>query len=267
VKAGGKTRWLSPRIVAGTLSGVVVLTSALLGFHWVEQFLIHDPRFALSDPDNSLLDNSLLIIGAEHAARRALEEVFAEDFGRSAYLVPLGERRLTLKTVAWVKDATVSRIWPNRLVARVVERKPVAYFASVLGAAGLRPSGSPRASLIDEEGVILPATGERFALPAVVGVRAFDPQPRRRERVALLLRLLNEIGEARKDISEVDVSDRDNLKVTVPYEGGMVTLLLGNAHFQLRYTNFRNHIAEIKRRLPEASTLDLRVEDRITVVE
>jgi hypothetical protein len=85
--------------------------------------------------------------------------------------------------------------------------------------------------------------------------------------VALVLRLLKEIGDARKDISEVDVSDRGNLKVTVPYEGGMVTLLLGDTHFQLRYTNFRNHIAEIKRKLPGASTLDLRLEDRITVVE
>jgi cell division protein FtsQ len=257
VKAGGQTPWLSTRLIAGTLSGVVVLTSALLGFHWVEQFLIHDPRFALNDPDNSLLDNSLLIIGAEHAPRRALEQVFAEDFGRSAYLVPLGDRRMTLKTVAWVKDATVSRVWPNRLVARVAERKPVAYLASI----------SPRAALIDQDGVILPPTGEHFALPAVVGVRTFDPLPRRRERVALLLRLLAEIGEARKDISEVDVSDPDNLKVAEPYEGGMVTLLLGNTHFQLRYTNFRNHIAEIKRKLPGASTLDLRLEDRITVVQ
>ena len=252
MKAGGPLRLLSPRLIAGTLSGVVVLMSALLGFHWVEQLLIRDPRFALNDPDNSLL-----ITGAEHASRRALEEVFAEDFGRSAYLVPIGDRRMTLKTVAWVKEATVSRLWPNRLVARVVERKPVAYVAS----------HSPRAALIDEDGVILPPTGERFALPAVVGVRAFDPPSRRRERVALLLRLLNEMGEARKDLSEVDVSDRDNLKVTVPYEGGMVTLLLGNTHFQSRYTNFRSHIAEIKRKLPGASTLDLRLEDRITVVE
>jgi cell division protein FtsQ len=252
VKAEARLRSLSPRLIAGTLSGVVVLTSVLLGFRWMEQFLIRDPRFALGDPDNSLL-----ITGAEHASRRALEEVFAEDFGRSAYLVPLGDRRMTLKTVAWVKDATVSRLWPNRLVTRVVERKPVAYFAS----------SSPRSALVDEDGVILPPTGERFALPAVVGVRVLDPLPRRRERVALLLRLLNEIGEARKDISEVDVSDRDDLKVTVPYEGGMLTLLLGNTHFQLRYTNFRTHVAEIKRKLPRASTLDLRVEDRITVVE
>lgn len=252
MKAGSQMRWLSPRLIAGTLSGVVVLTSVLLGFHWVEQFLIRDPRFALNDPDNSLL-----ITGAGHASRRALEEVFAEDFGRSAYLVPVGDRRMTLKTVAWVKDATVSRLWPNRLVARVVERKPVAYFGSI----------STRAALIDEDGVILPPTGERFALPAVVGVRAFDPLPRRRERIALLLRLLNEIGDARKNISEVDVSDRNNLKVTEPYEGGTVTLLLGDTHFQLRYTNFRNHIAEIKRKLPGASTLDMRLEDRITVVQ
>jgi hypothetical protein len=46
-----------------------------------------------------------------------------------------------------------------------------------------------------------------------------------------------------------------------------VTLLLGDRHFQLRYQNFRNHIGEIKHKLPGASTLDMRLEDRITVVE
>jgi len=127
------------------------------------------------------------------------------------------------------------------------------------------PSG--RAGLIDEDGVILPAAQDRFHLPVLAGVRASDPIGDRRERVALLLSFLKEVGEAGKDISEVDVSDRDNLKARQPYEGRMVTLLLGDRHFQARYQNFRNHIAEIKRKLPGASTLDLRLEDRITVVD
>jgi hypothetical protein len=43
--------------------------------------------------------------------------------------------------------------------------------------------------------------------------------------------------------------------------------LLGDRDFAQRYQNFLNHYPEIKRRLPNAATLDLRLEDRITVVE
>jgi cell division protein FtsQ len=68
-------------------------------------------------------------------------------------------------------------------------------------------------------------------------------------------------------ISEIDVSDRDNLRISEPYEGASVTLLLGDRNFAVRYKNFVTHYAEIKRRLPGATTLDLRLEDRITVVE
>jgi hypothetical protein len=57
------------------------------------------------------------------------------------------------------------------------------------------------------------------------------------------------------------------LKVTVPYDGRAETLLLGDHNFALRYQNFVRNYPEIKRRLPGAATLDLRLEDRITVVE
>jgi cell division protein FtsQ len=47
----------------------------------------------------------------------------------------------------------------------------------------------------------------------------------------------------------------------------MVTLLLGDQNFAVRYQNFINHYAEIHEKMPEASSLDLRMEDRITVVQ
>jgi cell division septal protein FtsQ len=247
-----RTAPLWPRIAVGTLAGVIVLTAALTGFRRLEQFLIRDPRFAFDDPGNSLL-----LTGAEHASHRAIEAVFAEDLGRSVYLIPIGERRMELKTVDWIKDATVARIWPNRLVAQISERKPVAFVTL----------GSGRPALIDEDGVILPPARDRFMLPVLAGVRASDPLPERRDRVGRLLSFMEELGDAGKDISEVDVNNRDNIKIRQPYEGRVVTLLLGDRHFQLRYQNFRNHIGEIKHKLPGASTLDMRLEDRITVVE
>ena len=79
------------------------------------------------------------------------------------------------------------------------------------------------------------------------GVRASDPLAERRDRVQRMLRLTADLGDAAPKISEIDVSDRDNLKVTQPYDGRMVTLLLGDRDFALRYQNFLNHYAEIQR--------------------
>ena len=67
---------------------------------------------------------------AEHASRRAIEGAFAEDMGQSIYLLPLEARRSTLRTVDWVKDASVARIWPNRVLVTVDERNFRRFLAS-----------------------------------------------------------------------------------------------------------------------------------------
>ncbi|MGA3202958.1 MAG: FtsQ-type POTRA domain-containing protein [Bryobacteraceae bacterium] len=243
------------RIVTIALAFCVLLIASLYVFHRFEQFLIRDPRFALSGVDGDAVN--IEIAGAAHASRARIENVFAIDFGRSVYLLPLTERRETLRSVDWVKDASIARLWPNRVVVSVEERKPVAFLT-------LAPS---RFALIDEDGVILPPAPDRFALPVLTGVRASDALADRRDRVHRMLRLTRELGEEARNVSEIDVSDRDNLKVTAPRDGHIVTLLLGDRDFARRYQNFLNHYAEIKRRLPNAATLDLRLEDRITVVE
>jgi cell division protein FtsQ len=240
------------RVMALTL----VLAMSLYGFHRLEQFLIRDSRFAMGGPDGSAEASTLDIQGAEHASRRAIETVFAEDMGRSVYLLPLADRRATLQTVDWVKDASVARFWPNRVVVRVTERRPVAFLT-------LGPS---RFGLIDGDGVILPQSSGRFHLPVLTGVHPRDPLPERRARVQRMLRLLHDLGAMADKVSEIDVSDGDNLKVIQPYEGRMVTLLLGDQDLGARYQNFVSHYGEIKQKLPGATTLDLRLEDRITVV-
>ncbi len=240
--------------------GVVVLTVALgvslFAWHQFEQFLIHDSRFAVNGPEGTEDASVIQIQGAQHASRKAIEAAFADDMGRSIYMLPIDGRRATLRTVDWVKDATVMRMWPNRVVVRVDERKPVAFVTLA----------ASRYGLIDEDGVFLPPATDRFHLPVLRGVHARDSLADRRDRVQRMTRLLRALGPNAEKIAEVDVTDREDLRVTQPYDGRMVTLLLGDQDFAVRYQNFLNHYVEIREKMPGASSLDLRLEDRITVV-
>jgi cell division protein FtsQ len=234
-----------------------VLVAALYAWHRTEQFLIHDARFVMSGPDGVDDASVIQLQGAAHASRRAVETAFASDLGRSVYLLPLEERRATLRTIDWVKDATVVRVWPNRVIVSLAERQPVAFV----------PLAPSRFGLIDGDGVILPPTADRFHLPVLRGVRPSDAIPDRRDRVQRMQRVLRDLGDNAAKIAEVDVTDRGDIRVTQPYEGHMVTLMLGDQRFAARYQNFVNHYAEIHDKLPGAGILDLRLEDRITVVD
>ena len=247
-------RFSMPRLIATFVTAAIFLGLVLYAFHRLEQFLIVDPRFALSGPGDG---SSLEIDGAAHASRPSIEKTFSDDTGASVYLIPLAERRDAIREVPWVREASVARVWPNRVIVRVKERTPVAFVRL----------NSSRFGLIDVDGVILPPATDRFKLPVLTGIRPSDPPAKRREGVQRVLRLTADLGEAMANISEIDVSDGDNLKVSQPYDGRSLTLLLGDRNFAARYGNFVSHYSQIQQHLPGAAVLDLRVEDRITVVE
>lgn len=243
------------RLIAASIVFVLVAGLSLYGFQLLEQFLIRDQHFAVAA--DAAPGQALRISGASHASVRTIEAVFQEDLGRSLYLVPLDERLDSLRNVDWIRDASVARIWPNRLEVNVTERIPVAFVT-------LPPS---RFALIDADGVILPPAQDRFNLPVLRGVKTSDSLESRRQAVQRMSRVLAELGDAAKDISEIDVSEPENLAISRPHDGHIVKLLLGDRDFAHRHENFLGHIAEIDARVPGARVLDLRLDDRITVVE
>jgi len=74
------------------------------------------------------------------------------------------------------------------------------------------------------------------------------------------------IGRAGPQSFEIDVSDPDDVTIMEPRDGHVLKAPLRGSQLCVRYRNFVTHYAEIVERLPGAVTLDLRLEDRITVV-
>jgi cell division protein FtsQ len=230
----------------------------VFGAQQVEQFLTRYPRFELTPPAEYGEESpALLIDGLRYASRNQVLRVFQADVGRSLYLCPLPERRRALLRIPWVKDAAILRRWPNQLTVRITERKPAAFLQT-------QSEGMSAWSLIDSEGVLLdPPARVRFDLPIVAGVRLDEEQARRGTRVRRMQRLLEELGPARTRISEVDVSDLDNLKVTLKMGERAVVLILGDHNFRSRFEGFLDHYDAIRRKAADAHTLDLRLDGRI----
>jgi cell division septal protein FtsQ len=262
-EAPGKSRsWASilGYTVRVTAAGIL-LVGALFGLNRAERFLVRDSRFILAAPDFGVESSGLQLEGVHNAARMEVLNVFRQDFGRSIYLLPLSTRREQLTHLDWVRDASVARVWPNQVCVRIHEREPVAYMQYPTDEAA-------RIVLIDADGVILrQPLHAKFRLPVLAGIGPAESQVARKEKARRLSLVMKDLGESGDRVSEMDVGDKSNIRITVKADRRAMVLLLGDQDFGNRFQMFLNHYSEIQRRLPGAKVLDLRLEDRITAVE
>jgi cell division protein FtsQ len=244
--------WLNVALVGGAL-GVVIFTCSE-----VRRFIHTDPRFTLASPDDR--GAGLSMDGLVYASRSRVLATFIPDFRRSVFLSPIAERRRRLLAIDWVEDASIARIWPNRMAVRIKERKPVAFVSLAT------PSGrGSRVLLIDGEGVLLEQPAEsHFTFPVLSGVTEEQSEFERRHRVQAMLRLLDDLAPQGRDISEVNAATPENLIVVTRIEGRAVELVMGNRNFSSRLQNFLDHYPEIRRHSDSVRAFDLRLDDRIT---
>jgi len=217
-------------------------------------------RYGLTSPA-FLLDrarpDALSIEGVRYASRSKVAHVFAGDFGRSVFSIPLAARRRRLLAIDWVQDATVARVWPARLMVRIRERNPVAFVSFRSGVL-----------LIDAYGVLLdPPPQAQFSFPVLSGIREDLDEPRRADCVRVLLQMQREFGSHAADISEVNAAELDDVHLIARIDNQAVELLMGDADFGERYKRFLAHYPEIRRKSPDGKVFDLRLDDRITVKE
>lgn len=248
------------RLIRRALIIVTLASTAVLIVLWsamqLERFLVRDPQFTLAlPPDPGEESPALEIIGVKHSSRSRVASIFDRDYGRSLYLMPLRQRRDELLRLNWVRDARVTRVWPNRVQVRITEREPVA-FVPLQGEATL--------PLIDTEGhLLLPESQENLNLPVLTGVTREQSDDERRLRVRRLQKLVADAGELSAKISEVDATDPDNLKVMQDAGGKAVTLIIGNRYYKRRLEKFRQNAEDLLRRDPSKTVFDLRVDGSI----
>jgi len=238
-----------------------IFVSTAVAAHKAHQYLLTDPQFVFSSEQRG----SLTLEGVACASRIRLARVFAADYGRSIFAVPLAERRRRMLAVDWVADASVSRLWPNRLLVRITERTPVAFVSLPFHSGANSPS---RFLLVDAQGVLLdPPARAQFAFPVLTGLTEDQTEPERRVRVRAMLDLLTELGPAGQNISEINAAAPDDLTVVTQVEGRLLELKLGEGNYAKRLQNFLVHYPEIRKHAATVTTFDLRLEDRITAKE
>ncbi|HTZ89820.1 MAG TPA: FtsQ-type POTRA domain-containing protein [Alloacidobacterium sp.] len=250
------TKTTAGRVIFGFLALAVIALCVLAGLA-VRNFLDHDPRFRIDSA------SSIQIDGNSQLTRADLLTVFGADIGRNLFFVPLTERRKELEQVPWVAHATVMRVWPNQLRVAIVERKPIA-FARI---------GS-EINLVDADGVILdmqPAAlaAKHYSFPVVTGINPQDPLSVRQPRMRIYQKFMAEIDSSgeklSKNLSEIDISDPEDVQGLVSSGGSDILLHFGEDNFLDRWREYQAHLAEWKLQYPHLASVDLRYDHQVVL--
>jgi len=255
-------RW--GRFLLWLFAGVFLMVGTLFAWHRTEEFLIRDNRFRIAEADDIAGQSPNLILeGTHYASSSQIRHVFAQDFGKSLYLVQLQARREQLLTIDWVEDAAISKVWPDSLRVQIKERTPVAFVRLPPN----RKDGMSRLALVDHDGYILrPRVAAQFTLPVLAGLRESESLEDRRARVHRALAMLKEVGPLAAQISEVNVADPNNMVVAEHVGSNVINLLIGDENYAERLQNFLANYEGIREKRPDATMLDLRVDGVITAV-
>ncbi len=89
-------------------------------------------------------------------------------------------------------------------------------------------------------------------------------KPTDKERVLASEALLANLGDASKQISEVNAGSVENLRITTQLDHNAVELWMGDRNFSSRYQHFIAHYPEIRKTSEDVAVFDLRIDDRIT---
>src|SRR5271154_504941 len=234
-------------VAAGVVCATGLAVAAL--YHYGE----HSWRFRVESSDN------IEVTGMQNVTKAQIMETMGADIGRNIFFIPLAQQKVQLEQIPWVESASVMRFVPNRLKVEIHERTPVA-FARV----------GPRMSLIDAGGTLMELTPKhKYSFPVILGMNPGEPLSTRAPRMRAYSEMVGELdsGGARysQDLSEVDLSDLEDVKVRVNDPAGDVLVHLGSSDYLRRYKVYVTHAQGWRQQFQKLESVDLRYDNQIIV--
>jgi cell division protein FtsQ len=237
--------------------GVALVVFAIIGVFaaGLYDYGKHSWRFRIDSSDQ------IQVTGADHVAHAQIMEVMGGDIGRNIFFVPLGQRKQQLEQIPWVESASVMRFVPNRLRIEIHERTPVA-FARI---------GS-HISLIDAGGTLMelaPGGKHKYSFAVIAGMNAGEPLSTRAARMKNYNQLVRELDSGgahySQELSEVDLSDPEDVNVIAADSNGDVLVHLGSVNYLQRYKTYVTHVQQWRQQFDKLESVDLRYDGQIIV--
>jgi cell division protein FtsQ len=235
------------------VAAAAVVCVAGLGAAWLYHYGEHSWRFRVESSDN------IEVAGMQNVTKTQIMEVMGADIGRNIFFIPLAQQKAQLEQIPWVESASVMRFVPNRLMVEIHERTPVA-FARV----------GPRMSLIDAGGTLMElSTKHKYSFPVILGMNPGEPLSTRAPRMKTYVEMVRDLDASgarySQDLSEVDLTDLEDVKVRVNDPAGDVLVHLGSSDYLRRYKVYVTHAQGWRQQFQKLESVDLRYDNQIIV--
>jgi cell division protein FtsQ len=246
------------RMLRWSAVGLVILTPFAYTSYRLGRYLSNSPRFDLTSAGDVVVEGNQYVSPEEVWSALGLPLTRAR-FGINIFRLPLDEMRNRVESIAWVKSATLTRAFPHRLIVHLEERMPIA-FVNVGG----------EVKLVDADGVILekPEHGD-FAFPVIQGLDAATDAADRRARLALFQSFTRQMSDQAVTsgwlVSEVDLSDSDDLKAVLVQGADTILVHFGHQDFSERFHDFLALIPEMRKNNTRINSVDLRYRNQVVV--
>ena len=204
--------------------------------------------------------------GCNRLDTQSLEASIRQVFPSNILMIDLYKLRSLLEAKPWTRRAEIRRILPSSLAIRIEERVPTVIFEI-----------NGELMIADEEGILLDKYDPKYGkldVPVFKGLIGDNAenyrlyQEENSSRVQRGRKMLEELESGSpaftRSISEVDLSDKDNVKITLIDE--TAEIYLGDHDFLIRYRNLVSNMPryqELKSQYSEIASVDLRFDGQI----
>ena len=257
-KALGVHRRAYRRLRWVLFAALVLLPVGALGC-FLGLYALSSARFAVASPDDVIISGNHFVSRDEVLSAVGVPAIPMAGSGLNIFRLGLEEKRKQVESLPWVRSATLMRAYPHRLAVHVVERTPVAW-ANIGG----------QVKLIDGEGVFLETPeGATFDFPVLAGLETVDQPAERRFRLALYQEFSRQVEPEMFPsgwlVSEVDVSDVDDLKALLVLARDSLRVHFGQKDFRERFHNFLTLLPEVRKAQAKIDSVDLRYRNQVVV--